>query len=240
MRNLPRDFVNLLRRPEYSHWKLLLFWPVYGACFFGLEWLLPRTDYQPMYHPLDDMIPFLEVFVIPYVFWYVYMVGAVAYTFFRDARAFRRMMWFFMIVFGVSTLVFFLYPTRQDFRPGTFPRDNLLTRVMDFLYSIDTNTNVCPSLHVSGAIGAALGFVETERFSSRGWKLVNLLIAGSICLSTVFVRQHSVIDVFWGLALSWVAWVLAFRSPRKYAQSLAGGWETCYDKTIQKKERDLL
>ena len=199
------------RRRESASWRLLLFWPVYGLAFFALEWLIPRDYYRPMYHPVDDLIPFNEWFVIPYVFWYIYMMGSVAYTLFRDREAFRRMMHFYMIVFGVSTVVFFLYPTCQNFRPAAFPRDNFLTRTMGLLYSMDTNTNVCPSLHVSGAIGAALGFVATKRFSTRGWKIINTLIAASICASTVFVKQHSVIDVFWGLVLSWAAWRLAFR-----------------------------
>ena len=199
------------RRRDFEYWKLMLFWPVYGVVFYMLEWVFPQDYYRPMYHPLDSLIPFHEWFVIPYVFWYIYMAGSVAYTFFRDKAAFRQMMHFYMIVFGVSTVVFFLYPTCQNFRPAVFPRDNILTRTMGLLYSMDTNTNVCPSLHVSGAIGAALGFVATKRFSTRGWKIINTLLAGSICLSTVFVKQHSVIDVFWGLVLSYAAWKLAFR-----------------------------
>ena len=204
-----------MRRREMDNWKLLLFWPVYGLAFYSLEWVFPQEYYQPMYHPLDELIPFNEWFVIPYVFWYIYMAGSVAYTFFRDKEAFRQMMHFYMIVFGVSTVVFFLYPTCQNFRPAVFPRENILTRTMGLLYSMDTNTNVCPSLHVSGGIGAALGFVATKRFSTRGWKIINTLIAASICASTVFVKQHSVIDVFWGLVLSWGAWRLAFRIPMK-------------------------
>lgn len=213
--------VSRLRSPEHAHWKLLLFWPAYGLAFYALEWIFPQDHYMPMYHPLDDVIPFAEIFVIPYVFWYLYMVGSVAYTFFKDTGAFRRMMYFYMIVFGVSTLVFFLYPTRQDFRPDSFARDNILTRIMGFLYSIDTNTNVCPSLHVSGSIGAALAFSDTKRFSSFGWKTVNGVIASLISISTVFVKQHSVVDVFWGVVLSAAAWWIVYKSPKKEAVLLA-------------------
>ena len=73
------------RRRESASWRLLLFWPVYGLAFFALEWLIPREYYRPMYHPVDDLIPFNEWFVNPYVFWYIYMVGSVAYTLFRDS-----------------------------------------------------------------------------------------------------------------------------------------------------------
>lgn len=204
-----------LLREKTEGWHLLLFWPVYGLAFYALEWVIPRESYDPVYHWLDGQIPFWEGFVIPYVFWYVYMAGSVAYTFFRDKDAYRQMMYFYMIVFGISTVVFFLWPTCQQLRPAVFPRDNLLTRIMGRLYAMDTNTNVCPSLHVSGAIGAALGFTDTKRFSSRGWKTGNGIVAGLICLSTVFVKQHSVWDVFWGLVLSWAAWRIVYKKRTK-------------------------
>ena len=41
----------------------------------------------PSYHVIhtvfDDMIPFCEVFVIPYLLWFPYMIGTVAYFVFR-------------------------------------------------------------------------------------------------------------------------------------------------------------
>lgn len=206
------------RRKEHrvqATWKLLLFWPVYGLTFYLLEWVLPRGYYHPMYHPLDSQIPFLEIFVLPYVIWYFYMAASVAYTLFRDTGAFCRMMAFYMIVFSVSTLVFFLYPTRQDLRPAVFQRDNGLTRLMGLLYQLDTNTNVCPSLHVSGAIGAALGFLDTKAFSTKGWKWFHGTLAFVISISTVFVKQHSVIDVFWGYVLSIWAWYMVYQLPKR-------------------------
>lgn len=196
---------------KLRQWSLLLFWPVYGLAFYALEWILPRSYYHPVWHPVDEMIPFCELFVIPYVFWYVYMAGSVIYTLFRNPVAYRRVMYFYMVVFSVSTVVFFLWPTCQNFRPAAFPRDNMLTRIMGVLYSMDTSTNVCPSLHVSGSIGAALGFTDSGRFSSPLWRVIHTVIATLICLSTLFVRQHSVIDVFWGVMLSWVAWVIVYR-----------------------------
>ncbi len=198
------------RREIWAGWQLLLFWPAYGAAFYALEWVIPQRVYQPMYHPLDEQIPFVELFVIPYVFWYVYMVGSVAVPFFRDKGAYRRVMGYYILVFTVSTLVFALYPTCQNFRPAAMPRDNALTRIMAVLYAADTSTNVCPSLHVSGAIGAALGFLDLQHFRSKKWKMVHITIAGLICLSTVFVRQHSVVDVFWGLVLSAGAWAVVY------------------------------
>lgn len=204
-----------LNEPQFRHLKLLLFWPIYGLLFYSLEWLLPNRAYIPMYHPLDDLIPFNELFVIPYVFWYGFMVFAVLYTCFRDTEAFRKMSQFFILTFGGSILIFLLYPTCQNFRPAVMPRDNFLTRIMEFLYSIDTSTNVCPSLHVVGSIGAAIGLNYSKRFGTRGWKLVNMTCAFFISISTVFVRQHSILDVVWGVAYSFAAWIIVYKIPKK-------------------------
>ena len=39
-------------------------------------------------------------------------------------------------------------------RPEVFARDNALTRAVAWFYTFDTNTNVCPSLHVIGSAAA--------------------------------------------------------------------------------------
>lgn len=205
-----------------SDWALLLFWPLYGLAFFALERLVPGRQYHIMFHPMDNLIPFCELFVIPYVLWYFFIAASVIYPLFRDRGAFRRVMYYYMIVFSVSVAVFALYPTAQNLRPAAFPRDNVLSRIMGLLYTLDTNTNVCPSLHVSGAIGAALGLRDTKFFSTPPWKWVLGITAGLICLSTVFLKQHSVWDLFWGLVLSGFARLLVYGKVKK--PLAPGGW----------------
>lgn len=172
-------------RPEIRRNLLLAsFWLVFGACFYALEWLVPGRQYHVMYHPIDDRIPFCELFLIPYLFWFLFMVGAYVYTFFAEPEAFRRMMLFTILTYGGGLLMFALYPTCQNLRPEVFARDNVLTRLMAWFYTCDTSTNVCPSLHVCGSMAAAFGLVDTRRFSAPGRKAVILAIALTICVST--------------------------------------------------------
>ncbi len=199
-----------IREPEYAHLKLLLLWPIYLIVFCITERLLPRNNFHIMHHPLDDQIPFCEIFLLAYVFWYLYMVGSILYTLLTDRRAFRRQGWFMILTFGTASLIYLLYPTCQQLRPEVFPRNNLLTRIVGLLYRVDTPTNVCPSLHVCGAIGCALGLCDTKRFHTPFWILMNLIVTGLIILSTVFLKQHSVVDVFWGMMLSLAAYLLVY------------------------------
>ena len=186
------------------------FWPFFGLCFYALEWLVPGRVYHVMYHPLDDRIPFCELFLIPYLFWFLFMGFAYVYAFFADGAAFRRMMRFTILTYGGGLVMFLLYPTCQNLRPEVFLRDNVLTRTMAWFYTTDTSTNVCPSLHVCGSLAAAFGLLDTRRFSTAGWKRAVLAVALTICVSTVFVKQHSVLDMLWGFGFSGFAWLAVY------------------------------
>ena len=184
-----------LNTPEFSHVWLLLFWPVFGLLFSYAERFYPVAHYFEMHCALDDLIPFNEWFLIPYLFWFVYLIGAVAYTFFFDVPGFRRMMHFVMITYSVTLIIYFLFPTCQMLRPEVFPRDNALTRFIAGFYVFDTNTNVCPSIHVLGSVAAMLGLLDCRRLQRPRFKLFAVIAALLICVSTVFMKQHSVLDV---------------------------------------------
>jgi membrane-associated phospholipid phosphatase len=102
----------------------------------------------------------------------------------------------------------------QNLRPQEFARDNILVDVMKNLYAIDTNTNVCPSIHVIFSLGMLFTMWNTKHFSSIWWRIVELITAISICLATVFLKQHSVIDIFAGTALSIVVWLFVVKNKK--------------------------
>lgn len=216
-----------LNSPEFRHVWLLLFWPVFGICFGLLERGGLQQVFHPVWCPLDDRIPFCEWFMIPYLFWFVFLTGMVIYLFFVDSRAFRRFMYFIMITYGVTLAVYVVYPTCQNLRPTVFPNDNVLTRIARAFYAFDTNTNVCPSLHVAGAMATAFGAWDTPRFRKIGWKIAFFLTAVLISVSTVFVKQHSVVDVGWAFLLCAAAYFLVYRLPvllgRKETADAAAG-----------------
>lgn len=203
-----------LNTPEFSHIKLLFYWPVFGILFLFLERLQPDRNYYSVHCPLDDLIPFCEWALIPYLLWFVFLIGALAYTFFFDIRAFRRMMHFVMVTYTITILIYSFFPTCQNLRPDTFMRDNFFTRFIAWFYLFDTNTNVCPSLHVIGSFAAMLGLWDCKQFWDRGWKVAFALIALCISLSTVFMKQHSILDVLAALPVCALGWWIAYKKSR--------------------------
>ena len=195
---------------------LLLYWPIFGLGFSYVERFYPVAHYIEMHCALDDLIPFNEWFLIPYLFWFVYLIGAVAYTFFFDVPGFRRMMRFVMITYSVTLIIYFLFPTCQMLRPEVFPRDNALTRFIAGFYVFDTNTNVCPSLHVIGSMAAFFAFWYAPIFSKRGWRIASTVAAFFISISTVFMKQHSILDVAAAILLCAIGYYFAYvRTPKK-------------------------
>ena len=104
------------------------------------------------------MIPFNELFVIFYVGWYALVFGSLAYTFFYDVPRFKKLQVFIIVTQAVAMACYILYPSRQDLRPEVFERQNVLTALMAFIYSFDTPTGVCPSLHVAYSLGILSAF----------------------------------------------------------------------------------
>lgn len=203
--------LRLLNTERFRHLLLLLYWPAFGLAFYLAEWAFTPARWHIMHCALDDVIPFCELFVIPYIFWFIYLIGIHAYTVFYDVAAFRRMMGFIVLTYTAALVFFFLFPTAQHLRPAVFPRDNALARFMGFFYQMDTSTNVCPSLHVVGSMAVMFAAWDTPKFQTRRWKAAFGTVTFLICISTVFLKQHSAIDVVMGLLFSAAAYRLIYQ-----------------------------
>ena len=112
-----------LNDESFRHLKLLLFWPIYGFFFYFVEKLYMPARYYPMHCALDDMIPFCELFMIPYLAWFLCIVGMLLYTMLYDIGAFKRFMYFIILTYSVTIVIYLIFPTCQQLRPAAFPRD---------------------------------------------------------------------------------------------------------------------
>ncbi len=175
-----------------------LYLPVYLAWFALLERLI-RTDYYASYMPLDDLIPFAPPFIVVYVLWYPYLAFPAAYLYFKDAGAFVRFGVYFIASFSISLFVCSVFPNGQDLRPAD-PGRGFFAWLVGRIYAADTNTNVLPSMHVVGCAGIVFAAFDSPRLKKARWPLLALGLL--IVASTVLVKQHSVLDVLWGLALA--------------------------------------
>ena len=199
-----------LSDPEFSHLKLLLYWPIYGLLFLFAERFYKVDYYYPMHCSLDDKIPFCEYFLIPYLFWFVFLIGIHIYTLFYDVDTFKRLMKYIIITYSAAIIIYFIFPTCQELRPVVFERSNIFTEFLKGFYVFDTNTNVCPSIHVIGSLAVVFAGRHAKGLEAPKWKIAFGVTALLICLSTVFLKQHSVIDVLAALPICAAAYPFCF------------------------------
>lgn len=198
-----------LNDPQFSHLKLLFGWVVYFALYLLTENLIPAEKCYPVHSWFDDVIPFCEAFVIPYVFWYALIVISLVYFALYNTKSFSNLSKYIIITQLVAMAIYIIFPTRQDLRPEVFPRDNFLTDCVAFLYRLDTNTGVCPSLHVAYSLGIASVWLR-EKDANKWWKAFVVVAVILICLSTMFIKQHSATDFFAALPVCLLAEILVF------------------------------
>ncbi|MBR3934667.1 MAG: phosphatidic acid phosphatase [Clostridia bacterium] len=189
-----------LNTPEFSHLKLLSGWIVYFVLYLITENFIPQKECYVIHCKLDEMIPFCEWFIIPYVSWYLLIAWSLLYFALYDIDGFKKLMTFFFVAQVSSMIIYIIFPNRQDLRPVVFPRDNIITDAVKFLYSIDTDTNVCPSMHVGFSLAITSAWLKAKNVS-RIWKGFIVFSLIVICCSVSLIKQHSVIDTVAAFAL---------------------------------------
>ena len=145
---------------KYRHGFIALIYAIfYTRCFYALE---HRTDvtFHLIHTPLDQMIPFCEYFIVPYIFWFVYMFIAILFFIFINPSRLE----YYQMVLSLGTgmtlflLISYLYPNMVDIRPDHLVHGNLFTDVVILLYHHDTPTNVFPSIHAGAGSVDQMGF----------------------------------------------------------------------------------
>ena len=200
------------------HILFILYLPIYLFCF---SWLESRTNipFAAIHCIIDDWIPFCEILIIPYLLWFLYVTVVLVYLYFQKKHLEDYYCYVITLFLGMSTCLFIylIFPNAQNMRPAEFSHPNIFTDIIRFIYAKDTNTNVLPSIHVYNAIATHVAFASSHGFRNCKWiKRASLTLCSLICLSTMFLKQHSFLDVITALGLFMIYSPLVYRFLPKY------------------------
>ncbi|HPE16616.1 MAG TPA: phosphatase PAP2 family protein [Oscillospiraceae bacterium] len=210
---------------EHNHIWVLLYFPIYLLWFCWLE-DRPAKECNIISSPLDALIPFHEIFIVPYLLWFAFMAATVGYFFFADRAGFLRLMAFLGGGMTIFLLVSTVYPNGLAIRPTVFPRENVFTDLVRMLYAADTPTNVLPSIHVLNSLGAYSAISNSERLGKRWIRYAALVLTVLIILATMFLKQHSVVDVLAAFLLSGLLYGIVYGRETKRGRVTTTAWET--------------
>ncbi len=197
-----------INEPQFSHLKLLGWWLLYLIMYAVTGALVPSEECFMVHSRLDDLIPFCEYFVVPYVLWYFLIIISLGYFALYNIENFKKLQKYMITVQFVSVAIFLIFPTTQV-RAELGEIDNIFKGMVNCIYTVDNNTNACPSLHVAISIAIASVWVR-EKSVNLWWKIFMVAFAFLICMSTVFIKQHSIIDGFASVFVCLLAEYLIF------------------------------
>lgn len=185
---------------EHRHFYLLLLLIPILLWFQFMEHSL--TPIYATQIALDGQIPFIPAFVVPYLFWYAFVAYGIVYVGIHSKKDFYKLLFFLGGGMTVANIIFAVFPNAQELRPAVSSGDPFSTLVK-FIYSEDTPTDVCPSIHVINAIAVDAALRHSEAFSEKRFgKAASFILTVLICLSTVFIKQHAILDVAGGIMIS--------------------------------------
>ena len=204
-----KGYITLLERliPALIYLFLYMKW-------FNLLEDADRSSYTIMHTAIDDMIPFVEIFALPYFMWFFYVIGTLTFLILLPQSEDYYKALFFMCS-GMTVFLLFstFVPTLQPLRPAVMPRDNVFTHMIAHLYMTDTPTNVFPSIHVYNSIACVIALNRVKQLNSHRWVRVSgFVLSTLVILSTMFIKQHSVIDVAGAFVMAFVLYRITYQS----------------------------
>ena len=143
----------------HEHAWVLVYFVFYMPWYFGLQ-QRDISHFFDMYVGLDHIIPFVPAFIIPYIYWFLFVAGALLFLFFYDADEFYRGFSFLACGMTISLIIFTIFPTTFCHRPEVLTGNAFEQFWLRFIYGADKPTNVFPSIHVFNSIGCAIALIK--------------------------------------------------------------------------------
>lgn len=219
---------------KYKHgFVIIIYCLCYLIAFRYLE-TRPVRSFHVVHTVFDDMIPFCEYFIVPYLLWFPYIIAAMVYFVFFNKNKHEYYQLTFNLMLGMTLflIVSYVYPNIQHLRPTEFARDNMFTDMVRALYKTDTPTNILPSIHVFNSLAVHMSLTSCETLRNKKWiHRSSLLLTSLIVLSTMFLKQHSVIDVCLGTTLALFGYIVF------YPERLQKMSQTSAPARVQKRHR---
>lgn len=192
--------MNLLKKNKHV-WIIIIYGILYMIAFICLE----RSNMEPhiIHSIVDDYIPFCEYFIIPYMMWYGFVAVTLWYFAFKckEKEEYYELISTLIVGNTVFLITSFVYPNGQNLRPELVG-DSFFVQAVKILYWVDTPTNILPSMHVFNAIACCTAFFKNSKCQKSKTFLTGTgLLTILIILSTMCLKQHSVIDVILAVIL---------------------------------------
>jgi membrane-associated phospholipid phosphatase len=175
----------------------MLVFPVLGLMYAWTD----NTTNQEVYRlvtTVDESIPFIKYFSIPYSIWIFYIYVCIFYFFKKDANVYYRAISTYILCALLCYLIYSVFQTTVP-RPVVMGSDPF-SELMRYIYHRDQPFNCFPSIHCFSSY-LVMRTIWTSSFRNK-WNLTIITtMSSTIIMSTLFVKQHVIMDALAGILL---------------------------------------
>ena len=129
---------------------------------------------------LDSKIPLIKYFVIPYYMWYALVLFSFIYIYAKNNEEFYK--------FAKCIVL-----TQTSVSRPIIVGDDVFSNMIRNIYANDRPVNCCPSLHVALALICSIWVCRVSE--NKILKSTVIIVGYLIILSTLFIKQHVIMDV---------------------------------------------
>lgn len=146
---------------------------------------------------LDRALPLIKIFIIPYMSLWFYLAFCYVYLCFKNRKVYYKIMLTLVLCYVVAFTTYYFFQTTVA-RPVVTGND-LFSKMILFTYNSDEPFNCFPSIHVITAYLAIKGINATNAI--KRIKIPVNILGFLIIISTEFVKQHVIMDIFFAIFL---------------------------------------
>lgn len=164
---------------------------------------------------LDKKIPFISAFIFPYLYWYVFVLLGLVFILSKDRKKYIRALLSMYMAMCVCYLFYYLYPVEIS-RP-VVANTTISNRLVNIIYENDRPFNCFPSIHV---LNTYIIMRFTKIKDNKKWFYYTNITGILIIISTLFVKQHFILDGLAAITLAEVVMLVARKIEDKYIQRI--------------------
>lgn len=235
-------FKNFFSKISYAIIPFIIFIGVLAISYFGNQFLYSQgwtirgaSNYPEI--SLDSQIPLISWFV--YFYFLTFPLGIIAFFYlaYTNRRAFYNLFITICIAFAISGVIYFFAQTvftKPDFTPVTFT-----DKFVVWTWGSTNPINCFPSQHCFMAFAIILGVMTANgkgcnKKMNKVFQILSFIIAVMIVLSTVFIRQHFVLDIIASFDIIFIVYPIV--SVCKVGERMIAG----HDRRVEKRKKKKL
>lgn len=192
--------------PKHSWFRLSAIVALQALSYSGTKLLAKDWKHHLIALPIDEYIPFIPVFIIPYVVCYAHWVINFILSAHTGKERFCKFALAVMLSQIICGIVFLIMPTTIA-RPDVSMYNGIVGVLLKFIYGMDTPVNLFPSMHCLISWFSWIAIRDCDNIP-KWYQVASLIFGIIVCISTVTIKQHFFIDIIGGVALAELTWQL--------------------------------